>query len=191
MEILKKFLKLIRRRTKHIPPAESKRTCAVFQLNNIVCKFYKFRLHHELVSKRLKFHRFRRRFLPYWYSTAERTSSFDDRKSFSLTKYLSKIVHNDPFYQSDYYRRLNLISGALDADDFDDKPGLLLLLNSNLKRKNSRISSELTCSAQARRPEASASSSNAALTIGELAAYLDEFLYIPKKMSYMAENMYT
>ena len=48
-------------------------------------------------------------------------------------------------------------------------------------------SSPNTCSAQARISPPSSSD----VTIGELAGYFEEFVHIPKKMSHMAEMMYT
>lgn len=47
-------------------------------------------------------------------------------------------------------------------------------------------SSSNTCSVQAR-----ISPSSCDITIGELASYFEEFVHIPKKMSHMAEMMYT
>jgi len=48
-------------------------------------------------------------------------------------------------------------------------------------------SSPNTCSVQARISPPSSSD----VTIGELAGYFEEFVHIPKKMSHMAEMMYT
>jgi len=88
---------------------------------------------------------------------------------------------------------LTKLRGALDEMDLDSAFFLCLpKLNANTvnskwrkwRNGNTALSSNSidTCSIQARSSD---------VTVGELAAYFEEFLHLPKKMSHMAEMMYT
>jgi len=85
---------------------------------------------------------------------------------------------------------LTKLSGALDDMDLDSAFFLglpsfsLCKLNSKLNSRNgTNLGSTVdSCSSQARSSD---------VTVGELAAYFEEYMHLPKKMSHMAEMMYT
>jgi hypothetical protein len=85
---------------------------------------------------------------------------------------------------------LKKLSGALDDMDLDSAFFLGLPTLDLRKRLNSKSTNrqqnvaDSSCSSQAR-------SSTTDLTVGELAAYFEEYMHLPKKMSQMAEMMYT
>lgn len=82
---------------------------------------------------------------------------------------------------------LSKLSGALDDMDLDSAFFLGLPLfsvyktNSKVNNRNNANSVD-SCSSQARSSD---------VTVGELAAYFEEYMHLPKKMSHMAEMMYT
>lgn len=67
------------------------------------------------------------------------------------------------------------------TDPFDFSSANSALSSENLKSKNSDPYLERSCSQEARLDD---------MTVNELACYFDDFVYIPKKMSSMAEMMY-
>jgi len=79
---------------------------------------------------------------------------------------------------------LTKLSGALDDMDLDSAFFLgLPLFKTNSKVNNRNNSNSVdSCSSQARSSD---------VTVGELAAYFEEYMHLPKKMSQMAEMMYT
>jgi len=102
------------------------------------------------------------------------------------SRHYSAVVPNDAAYLTQLSKLMRLI----DRDDlssilprsFLDKR--LIAYCSTGNRGNRRLWPS-ACSLQARRP-----SSDQSVNITELAAYFEDFLYLPKKMSPMAENMY-
>lgn len=84
-------------------------------------------------------------------------------------------------------KRLSSLAGLLDRSDFD---GILPMRMLPMRRNPSdpllldRFG-QTSCATQARQVE-----ENDSLTVNELAGYFDDFLYLPKSMSIMAEGMY-
>lgn len=72
------------------------------------------------------------------------------------------------------------ISVKDDQDDVESRGMKRMLSSQSLEERNVRPCS---CSAQARKEDE--------LTVEDLAGYFDDYVYIPKKMSDMAEMMYT
>jgi len=85
---------------------------------------------------------------------------------------------------------LTKLSGALDDMDLDSAFFLGLPLFSVYK-KNSKLNSRNNATPGTSVDSCSSQARSSDVTVGELAAYFEEYMHLPKKMSHMAEMMYT
>lgn len=85
---------------------------------------------------------------------------------------------------------LSKLSGALDDMDLDSAFFLGLPLLSICKMV-SKLNSRSATNSSATNDSCSTQARSSDVTVGELAAYFDEYMHLPKKMSHMAEMMYT